>query len=133
MLKTKSVKVVEVSDWDELVTKTYSRVYRLQQQDGCMNKGTINFKVPLSEEEVKEWDNEMNDLIPLKINGSEMGVKFEVWLKADPNKPVQEEVLSYRTRLFWERNFYPNFYVIANDLHSRGLIEDGEYSINIDW
>ena len=35
--------------------------------------------------------------------------------------------------LWWERNFYPNIQMVANDLHSKGLLEAGEYTINIDW
>ena len=29
--------------------------------------------------------------------------------------------------------FYPNFQMIANDLHEKGLLPAGEYSIDIDW
>ena len=39
----------------------------------------------------------------------------------------------FNNQLFWERNFYPNVNMIANDLHSKGLLESGEYIIVIDW
>jgi hypothetical protein len=35
--------------------------------------------------------------------------------------------------MFWERNFYPDTYTVANDLYDKGLIEAGDYIINIDW
>lgn len=35
MIKTKSVKIIEVNDFDNLVSKTYGRTYSFQQQDGC--------------------------------------------------------------------------------------------------
>lgn len=35
--------------------------------------------------------------------------------------------------LWWERNFYPSVEVVANDLHARGLLPAGEYTIDIDW
>jgi hypothetical protein len=35
--------------------------------------------------------------------------------------------------MFWDRNFYPNVQMVANDLHKKGLLEAGEYSIRIDW
>ena len=97
----------------------------------------------------------MNDEIPEVINGDEMGVKFDVWLKRDPNAPLnptKEELKNCNyywgksekderewkndkshIRLFWERNFYPNVQTVANDLYEKGLIEAGNYSIKIDW
>ncbi len=39
----------------------------------------------------------------------------------------------WEINLFCERNFYPDLHTIANDLYERGLIEAGEYVINIDW
>jgi len=35
--------------------------------------------------------------------------------------------------MWWERNFYPDVEMIANDLHKRGILEAGEYVIDIDW
>jgi len=53
-----------------------------------------------------------------------MGVKFDVWLNADP-KDFDE--------LYWKRHFYPDIHTVANDLHEKGLIEKGSYKIEIDW
>lgn len=75
----------------------------------------------------------MNDSIPEVVNGYEMGVKFEVWLARDPNQPITNQKYDWELELFWERNFYPDIHTLANDLHSKGLIEAGDYLINIDW
>jgi hypothetical protein len=130
MLKYKTERVIQVQDWDRLVEETYGRPYRFQQQDGCKGRGVEHITIP--SKYAKEEDEEMNDSIPEEINGEEMGVKFAVWLAGDPKKPVggKEE---YLIRMFWERNFYPNIDVVANDLYEKGLIEAGSYTINIDW
>lgn len=75
----------------------------------------------------------MHDKIPEKINGDIMGVKFDVWLKRDPKQPVGNEKEAWSIGLFWERNFYPDIHTVANNLYERGLIEAGDYSIDIDW
>lgn len=82
-----TVKQIDVSDWDNLVRKTYGKEYNFQQQNGCQGRGIFNLTIPskYSEEE------EMNDSIPEVVNGEEMGVKFEVWLARDPNQPLAGE------------------------------------------
>lgn len=64
-----------------------------------------------------------------------MGVKFETWLKTSPEDTEKEfnPLYNWKNEMFWKRNFYPSVYVIANDLHAKGLIEAGEYEIRIDW
>ena len=91
--------------------------------------------------------------IPEVINGGEMGVKFNVWLERDakaPLNPTDEELKSCpyffpsddkkswcesesHITMFWQRNFYPNLQILANDLHAKGHVEAGDYVINIDW
>lgn len=46
MLKAKQVIMVDVGDWDNLVTETYGRPYDFQQQDGCKERGIFNLTVP---------------------------------------------------------------------------------------
>lgn len=75
----------------------------------------------------------MNDSIPEVVNGEERGVKFDVWLTRDPKQPIPEQTADYQLALFWERNFYPSLEMVANDLYKKGLIEAGDYTINIDW
>lgn len=118
MLKFTERKVVEVYDWDKLVEKTYGKPYNFQQQEDCQARGTRELTVPDDSEDFE------NDTLPYKINGDEMGVSFKAWLETPVDK---------YEHLFWIRNFYPDLQTIANDLHARGLIEAGEYSIDIDW
>ena len=129
MSLVKNVKMIEVSDWDDLVSKTYGRPYSFQQQDGCKGRGTFNLTVPSDYTE----DEEMNDEIPEVINGTTMGVKFDKWLGRDPKLQVGTETQEWSSRLFWVRNFYPDVNTVVNDLHKKGLIEAGSYIINIDW
>lgn len=76
-----------------------------------------------------------NDTVPEIVNHSEMGVSFKAWLERNPNQklnnPGDEDALCLR--LWWNRNFYPHVDMIINDLHSKGLLEAGEYDIKIDW
>lgn len=128
MLKYKNERVIKVQDWDDLVEKTYGRTYHFQQQEGCQNRGVVHFRVP-----DEDYDEEMNDSIPEIVNGEEMGVKFKVWLDRDPKQPIPDQRYDWELNLFWKRNFYPDFQTVANDLYKKGLIEEGEWTINIDW
>jgi len=127
MIKYTNKKVIEVQDFDNLVRETYGRPYSFQQQDGCKSRGVHDFEIP------NKWGIEdyENDTIPEKVNGDEMGVSFKAWLERDPELNVFENKFS--NDLFWGRNFYPNVDMIIEDLHKKGLIEEGEYTINIDW
>ena len=130
MLKTKKVNVIDVFDWDKLVEKTYGRTYSFQQQDGCKGRQRVRITVP--EDHPEDYSN---DTVPEIVNHSKMGVSFKAWLERDPkqklsNKGDQEE---WSLALWWERNFYPHVDMIINDLHAKGLLEEGEYEIDIDW
>lgn len=152
MLKYKNERIVQVRDWDNLVEKTYGKPYCFQQQEGCKGRGIHHLTVP------SQWtgDSEMNDSIPEVINDEhKMGVKFDVWLKRDPNEPLnpskqqlkqcpyyhgksENDEIKWKQdkshiHMFWERNFYPDIYTVANDLYEKGIIEKGDYIINIDW
>ena len=133
-LKIKNTKMIDVSEWDNLVEETYGKIYSFQQQDGCKGRGVEHFSIPVDYLE----DEDFNDKIMEKVNGPEMGVKFDVWLARDVKEPLKDEnekdgTSEWMIGLFWERNFYPDFYTIANDLHKRGLLEEGDYAIDIDW
>jgi hypothetical protein len=127
MIKTKNKQVIDVSDFDDLVTKTYGKPYSFQQQDGCQERGNVDITVP------DQADDYENDTVPEEINGEDMGVSFSAWLARDPkewNGPTEDK--SY-VDMFWERNFYPNLQMVVNDLHAKGLFPAGEYVIDIDW
>lgn len=126
-LKIKTINTIDVGDWDNLVTKTYGRPYNLQQQDGCMGRGIVKLVVPLNTEDYE------NDTLPEEVNGSDMGVSFEGWVARDPKKPLCGDSSTFSLELWWERNFYPDKQMLANDLYHKGLLPMGEYSIIIDW
>lgn len=132
-MKTRTETHIDCDEWDKLVEKTYGKPYRFQQQEGCQGRGTRSFTVP-----DEACDDEMNDSIPEEVNGEQMGVKFAVWLARNPKQPVGSEDDKCRAEqwnidLFWQRNFYPDFQTVANDLHAKGLLPAGEYTIVIDW
>lgn len=131
MIKYTNKKVIEVSNWDNLVSETYGRPYSFQQQEGCQSRGVININIPEKDYE----DMFENETIPEIVNGEEMGVKFEAWLSRDPKQKLsnKEDQQTWSINLWWERNFYPDIQMVANDLYKKGLIEAGEYTINIDW
>jgi hypothetical protein len=134
MIKIKTTKVIEVQDWDDLVKKTYKKPYSFQQQNGCQARGNYYLTVP--SKDADENDSDMHDSIPEEINGEIMGVKFAAWLARDPKQPLngsEKCKKQWGIDLFWERNFYPDIEVVANDLFKKGLIKKGEYVINIDW
>ena len=129
-MKIKNVKVIDVNDWNDLVEKTYGRIYNFGQQD-YKDRGLFPITIPS-----EAYDDFENDTIPEVVNGDEMGVSFKAWLERDPNKKLNSENewdREHGLSLFWMRNFYPDIQMVANDLHSKGLIESGEYCINIDW
>ena len=130
MIKYTTKKVIEVNDWDELVSKTYGRPYYFQQQDGCKDRGFFNITVPIED----PYDYE-NDIIPEEVNHEEKGVSFKAWMERDPLQKLSnpEEQQDFNLRLWWYRNFYPEIDMIINDLHAKGLLPAGDYSINIDW
>ena len=152
-MKVATIKVIDDSDWDALVQETYGKIYCLQQQEGCKSRGMVKLTIPNEED---AYDDDMNDRIPEVINDEdEMGIKFATWLARDPNEPLNPtkeelEKCNYffedingdisewkndkgHINMFWERNFYPDLQTIANDLHKKGLVEAGNYAIEIDW
>lgn len=126
-LSVKTENVVEVQDWNNLVVETYGRPYHFQQQEGCKPRGVFRLTVP---DEASDFENES---VPEEINGDEMGVSFAAWLERDPAAAFDDRTQQWDIDLFWARNFYPDVQMVANDLHRRGEIEAGEYTINIDW
>lgn len=126
-MKIKNVKMIDVGEFDSLVEKTYERPYSFQQQDGCKDRGTFTFSVP-----EKAYGFE-NDTVPETVNHEEMGVSFKAWLARDPKQPLKNNDYLHSLGLWWNRNFYPSLQTVVNNLHEKGLLETGEYTINIDW
>lgn len=135
-LKFRTEQIIDVQDWDRLVTETYGRIYSFQQQDDCRERQHVYFVVAPD----AEYDAYTNDTVPEVVNGEEMGVSFAAWLARDPKQPLDgngdpNEATSdqWQIDLWWDRNFYPHLMEVANDLYAKGLIEAGEYAINVDW
>lgn len=125
----KSKRVIDVYDWDNLVTETYGKPYSFQQQDDCKDRGIENFSCPCEPEDYE------NDTVPEIVNHGDMGVSFKAWLERDPNQKLSnpEDQNSWSLGLWWNRNFYPHVSMIINDLHEKGILEEGDFSIEIDW
>ncbi len=120
---------IDVDEWDNLVTKTYGRLYCFQQQDGCRSRGFFQFSVPA------EADDYERESVTEGLDHKEMGVSFAAWLARDPKQKLSDpkEQENYCLDLWWSRNFYPNIQMVANDLCAKGLLAAGEYTILIDW
>lgn len=129
-MKIRQVNMIECGDWDELVEETYGRPYTFQQQYGCQSRGIYEITIPSDHK-----DYYTNDTVPEIINGNEMGVNFEAWKARDPKEwnGDPDDNKDWCIELFWRRNFFPDTQMVANDLHAKGLIPAGEYTINIDW
>lgn len=126
-LNYRNIKCVEVNDWDDLIKEVYKKpFYGFQQQDGCKDRGTYRFSVPLVLPTPEDFEE---DEIPVEVNGEDMGVSFKAWLERD--EPFFSD--DYDEELFWERNFYPHIDMLIQDLYNKGILEEGEYLINIDW
>ena len=126
-MKITKKNTIDLQDWDSFVQKTYGRQYCFQQQDGCKERGTFDLTVPSSPDDYE------NPSIPETLDTEEMGVCFASWLARDPKKPLQNQKSDYELEMWWDRNFYPNIHMIANDLYEKGLLEAGDYTIIIDW
>jgi len=127
-LKTKNVKMISASDWDKLVQETYGKPYCFQQQDNCKDRGAFYITIP-----VKSPENFKRDTVPEIVNHPTMGVSFKAWLNRNPKKPIHNQKYDFELEMWWQRNFYPNVEMVANDLLKNGLIEAGDYVIDIDW
>jgi hypothetical protein len=131
-LRINTVQTISVRDWNQFVEEVYGRPYNFQQQDGCRNRGTYELTVSEPTEDDESYDFE-NDTVPEVVNGPEMGVSFKAWLARDPKQPLSGREDSWALELWWSRNFYPSIEMVAADLHKKGLLAPGEYTIIIDW
>ena len=129
-LEVRTQKVVGEIEWSKFVSEVYGRPYNFQQQDDCKSRGTYTLTVPS-----KYYDDYANDTVPENVNDDEMGVSFSAWLARDPKQKLSnpKDQQDYCLDMWWERNFYPNIEMVANDLHAKGLLDEGEYLIDIDW
>ena len=126
-MKIRKANIIDVQEWDKTVEETYGRTYSFQQQDGCKDRGFFYLTVPETPEDYE------NEIVPEIVNHEERGVSFKAWLERDPKQPLADGRDDYTLRLWWERNFYPDVQMVANDLCKKGILEEGNYIIEIDW
>lgn len=128
MLKYTLIRQVSDSDFDDLVMATYGKSYSVQQQAGCRDRGVIDITVP----SVYDYNDDYADNIEQAIADDLYGVKWDDWLNLDPNDlRLGEE--NWEREMNLQRNVYPPMHDLINDLYAKGLIEAGEYQIEIDW
>ncbi|TDP29888.1 hypothetical protein [Nocardia ignorata] len=123
-LTGRTVTLIHESEFSKLVTETYGRPYRFQQQDGCRwGQDTVYlFDVPHPEggwESIEEFRGCYAEGVPT----------VEEWA----NTPIGDYEHSWQTELHWRREFYPPFEAVIDDLHARGLIDAGSYGLHIWW
>ena len=135
MLKLTTKTCIDVDDWDRFVEQIYGRPYAFQQQDGCKPRGIVNFTAhsTVEESDVSWVEEEAHDSVAEMVNGSDMCVKFAVWLARNPKDPIPNQQYDWELEMFWHRNFYPPLDSVVQDLVSKGLLAPGEYTIIIDW
>lgn len=127
-LKINTLKAIDSSDLDNIVTEVYGKPYCFQQQEGCQSRGIRHIFVP------NDGYDFPNDTIPEIVNGSEMGVSFKAWMDRSPDEPLKgKDYNKASLELWWHRNFYPSLNMVLNDLHKKGIIDEGSYVLIIDW
>jgi hypothetical protein len=114
-------KIWELREFDNLVKEVYQKEYSFQQQDGCKARQHFIFTVPM---ESKDFTN---TTLPFEINGPDRGIKFSIWKETEEFNP------DFRIRLWWQRNFYPDFGTLVNELYEKGYIDAGTQCIDVDW
>lgn len=126
-----TVKLVESSELDRFVEEIYGKPFCFQQQAGCRSRGTISVTVPVKY--LKDFE-EGYDAKEVAESEGYYSVSLKDWLDRDPDEKFQSnEKYDWETIMIWQRNFYPDIDVIFDDLHKKGLIEEGKYLINISW
>jgi len=131
-IKFSSLRVIKDGDWNKLVTETYGRPYCFQQQEGCRDRGIYRFTVPGGPDDYE------SDAVPEVVNHENWGVPFAAWLKRDPKTLLAGEkdglnLEGWQLQLWWHRNFFPHVQMVANDLHAKGILDPGDYAIEVDW
>jgi hypothetical protein len=129
-LNLKKVSLIDDSEWSDFVSEIYKRPYNFQQQEGCRERGVYPFSVPIS----NPFDYK-NSKIPETTSTNQEGVSFEAWLSRDPSLKLKSKIDNdpLSLNMWWHRSFYPFVDMIVDDLYKRGLLEEGEYIIDIDW
>lgn len=167
-LKIKTWKIIDESEFSELVSTIYGRPYRLQQQGEMIgNDATYPIDVPndfaaMDEDhrESREWERASGAATKYEHIDPVEYPTFQEWLDRDVNEPVPDASTDFWVKhsnedpqipkpyippaedrlpgglihdLWWTRNFFPPLGEVINDLHKRGLLQEGEYRIHAWW
>lgn len=129
-LQYKNVKLIDSSDFDELVEAIYNIPYCFQQQDGCIDRGFYPIEV-IEDEEWLDDDYLKSPKESFYLDCDIFGVDFQSWknFKASDFKHFQD----WKSQLIFHRHFYPKTEILLHDLCKRGVIEAGKYYIEVDW
>lgn len=127
-LEVRINKTINCNNLDKVVEKVYGIPYSFQQQDGCKYRGFEYVTIPSPEP--MDYNRET---IPFQVNGNIKGVSFEAWKNVNLEDIKSKFEYDFEENIFFERSFYPHLDQILNDLHNKGLIEAGEYQIEINW
>ena len=88
----------------------------------------FHFKVPDFAKDFK------SDEVPENLDKKDQtGVSFKAWLNRDPKMKLEKQKYDFELGMWWERNFYPNLQILANDLYKKGVIEADNYTINANY
>lgn len=128
-------KVVEEGCWNFFIENTFNKgpyTYNFQQQDGCRERGPYLVEVPPSEEDLLDGPELLNEEISYEVNGEMYGVSLETWLNTSKVDTASKLEKDYLNDLYWCRHFYPRINELVNHLYKLGLIEEGDFYIEID-
>lgn len=121
MIPFKVVKMIDVKDFDRLVEDTYKKPYTLQLQE--LSKSPLRIVVP--DPDAEDYENNATPTIYNQL----IGVSFKKWLETDPATNLPGDYHGFYTKSWWEYSFFPNLGIVINDLHAKGLLDEGEYYI----
>jgi hypothetical protein len=118
------VTVINEFDFSDYVSKLYNRPYRFQQQDDCRyGQDSVHFF------SVPEPEGEYDSIEEFRDRWMEGTPTVEEWA----NTPIGEYEFGWQRDIYWEREFYPPFETVVNDLYKRGLLPEGQYALHIWW
>lgn len=130
-------KVVEDYHWNAFVESVFGKepnTYNFQQQNGCRDRGLYLVRVFPSEEDLLDEQELLDEEISYKVNGyGEMfGVSLKTWLNTSKEDTKSKVGKDYLNDLFWARHFYPTIEELVAYLYKLGLLEEGDFYIEID-
>lgn len=112
------VRLIEEREFSALVTRVYGRPYRLQQ-NMMLGQDTI-YPLTVPEPEPVDESHEPS---------------FAEWASQDPDLDADGHPWrhAWEKEIWWEREFYPPFSALVNDLYERGHLPMGTFMLHVWW